>query len=77
VAKIPKLSGNEIIKFLSKKGFFVARTKGSHVILKSSDGTKTVPVPLHHTLDTGTLRSILKLAGYNTIDEFIQEWYNF
>ena len=74
MAKLPIISGNKIIRYLSnEKKFKVSRSKGSHVILKSEDNTRTVVVPLHETLDRGTLRSILLHAGID-IDEFIQEW---
>lgn len=31
--KLPRLSGHEVIKFLSKLGYKIARQKGSHIIL--------------------------------------------
>ncbi len=76
MARLPQVSGDEIIKYLSnKKDFHVSRTKGSHVILKSKDNIKTVPVPRHENLDRGTLSHILWLASIDT-DEFIDEWNN-
>jgi predicted RNA binding protein YcfA (HicA-like mRNA interferase family) len=76
VTKLPTASGQEIIKFLSKHyNIKAVRSKGSHAILKSDDGRKTVVVPLHSTIDKGTLRSILISADID-IDEFIQEWDN-
>ena len=55
MAKLPVVSGWEIIKYLSKREFYTSRIRGSHVILKSKDNTRTVPVPLHETLDRGTI----------------------
>ena len=46
MAKIPKLTGKEIIKVLEKLNFNVVRIKGSHHILKHKDGRMTV-VPAH------------------------------
>lgn len=59
------LTSKEAIKILQKKGFTIARQRGSHVILTKIDGdTKyTTVVPMHRELRKGTLRSIAKLAG--------------
>ncbi|MDQ2751880.1 MAG: type II toxin-antitoxin system HicA family toxin [Bacteroidota bacterium] len=59
------LTSKEALKILQKKGFTIARQKGSHVILtKVEDGTKyTTVVPMHKELRKGTIRSIAKLAG--------------
>lgn len=58
--KLPVISGNDLIKFLTKKeGFQIIRQRGSHVRLAHNDGRKTV-VPLHPELDRGTLSGILK-----------------
>lgn len=74
MAKLPVVSGDDIIKYLSNsKDFSVKSIKGSHVKLKSKDNAKTVIVPRHETLDRGTLANILFRAGINT-DEFIDEW---
>ena len=64
--KLPVLSGNDVIKILSKIGFEHARTKGSHAILNKYDKEKgkiTIPVPLHKELAKGTLKSIMRQAG--------------
>jgi len=71
--KLPRLSGREIIKILSKQGFIAARQKGSHIILvKDSDkGKKAVVVPNHKEVDKGTLLEIIRQAGL-TRDEFLK-----
>ena len=71
--KLPRLSGREVIKILSKNGFRVARQKGSHMILiKESDtGKKGVVVPNHKEVDKGTLLEIIRQAGL-TRDEFLE-----
>lgn len=64
--KLPRVSGKDIIKILSKIGFTHERTRGSHSILNKQDkerGKITVPVPLHKELAKGTLKSIMKQAG--------------
>ncbi len=72
--KLPRLSGDEVIKILVKKfGFEVSRQKGSHVTLvKYESGKKIVTVvPLHPELKPGTLLGILKLAEISK-DEFLK-----
>ncbi len=48
--KMPVISGKELIKILSKLGFTVFRTKGSHARLKHQDGRATT-VPIHRRAD--------------------------
>ena len=70
--RLPRLSGRDVIKILSKVGFIVARQKGSHVILvKETDkGKKCVVVPNHKEVDKGTLLEIIRQSGL-TKEEFI------
>ena len=57
----------------SKKGFKVARQKGSHIILvkETETGKKAVVVPNHKEIDKGTLLEIIRQAGL-TRDEFLE-----
>ncbi len=73
MAKLPVLSGKEVIKALSKIGFKIVRTRGSHVILsKQTENSKlTIPVPFHPELAKGTLKSIIKQAELD-LEEFIK-----
>ncbi len=73
MSKLPVVSGADLIKYLVRKGFVHARQKGSHVVLKSSDGKRVLSVPLHHELDRGTLLAILEDAGISR-DQFVREW---
>jgi predicted RNA binding protein YcfA (HicA-like mRNA interferase family) len=41
MAKLPPLSGRQVVKALSKAGFEVVGRKGSHVRLKKKTPTKT------------------------------------
>ncbi len=66
MAKLPVLSGDELIRALKKTGFQVVRQKGSHVSLEKANW-KTV-VPLHHELGKGTLLGILKQCGLSRND---------
>jgi len=72
VSQLPIISGNDLLKFLSKKNYQVMGRKGSHVRLHD-DEEHTVIVPVHHELRIGTLKSIILQMGM-TQDEFIDEW---
>jgi len=65
LARLPDLSGKELIKALVKTGFTVMRQKGSHVILEKNTPAKKfiTVVPLHSSLKKGTLSDIIKQAG--------------
>ena len=69
--KLPVVSGEEVIKVLSKAGFIVRKGKGSHVVLQRPNDYRNVSVPLHKSLKPGTLRSIIKQAGL-TVEEFVK-----
>lgn len=61
MAKLPTLSGEELIKALKKAGFIIVRQKGSHVSLRK--GAHKIVVSLHDELAKGTLLGILKQCG--------------
>jgi predicted RNA binding protein YcfA (HicA-like mRNA interferase family) len=61
MAKLPVLSGKELIKILEREGFQIVRQKGSHISLHKGE-FRTV-VPLHTDLSKGTLLGILKQSG--------------
>lgn len=71
MSKLNDLSGQEIIKILCNKfGFFIARQRGSHVVLKKTNGeTIGTVVPVHKSVKIGTLRGILELAKIS-VDDF-------
>jgi len=65
--KLPRITGEELVRALIKAGFEVARTKGSHVQVRKfvESGKITFPVPVHKgkTLKPGLLKGILRKAG--------------
>lgn len=67
---MPIVSGLDIVKVLSRIGYFHKRTSGSHAILqKETDfGKITIPVPLHRELAKGTLKSIMRQSGLKLED---------
>lgn len=72
-------SGQDVVKVLCNKGNFQwVRTAGDHAILKweHPDGpeveARTVSVPLHDRIRTGTLRGIAEDAGGKDFERFCQ-----
>ena len=70
MAKLPRLSGKELIRILEHHGYIQVRTRGSHVRLypPKDSSLKKVTVPLHNELKPGTLASIMSDADLTTED---------
>ncbi len=71
--KLPAVSGEKIVKALTKAGFEIVGRKGSHVRLKkkTSERTYIVVVPLHPVVVKNTLFSIIRQSGMSK-EEFIE-----
>ena len=70
--KLPALDGRRVVRALARAGFVVDRVVGSHhVMVFPRDATRTVTVPVHpgRDLKPGTLRSIIRQAGFR-VEEF-------
>jgi predicted RNA binding protein YcfA (HicA-like mRNA interferase family) len=70
---LPVVNGRQVIRALMRAGFVVDRIAGSHhVLMHPRDPRRTVTVPLHagRDLKRGTLRSIIRQAGF-TVEEFV------
>jgi len=69
--KLPVVSGEELVRALTRFGYSVVRQKGSHVRMRHGSDPRRLPVtvPLHSELASGTLRRILKDAGLS-VEEF-------
>jgi predicted RNA binding protein YcfA (HicA-like mRNA interferase family) len=61
MTRLPPVSGRELVAALGRKGFQVIRVKGSHHVLRHSDGRMTV-VPIHgrEEIGPGLLAKILR-----------------
>ena len=59
---MPNISGQDAVDKLKKAGFYVARQRGSHVVLKkqTAGGDIGCVVPLHKELAMGTLALYLE-----------------
>jgi predicted RNA binding protein YcfA (HicA-like mRNA interferase family) len=67
-AQLPVVSGRRVVQAFRRAGFVVDRIVGSHhVLVFPGDPTRTVVVPVHagRDLKPGTLRSILRQAGFS------------
>ena len=71
MARLPVLSGREILKILDNHGFSIVGQKGSHIRLKKITPEKIyiVVVPQHKEIPIGTLKSIIRQSGLSE-DEF-------
>lgn len=69
MSRLPRVSGRECVKALSKIGYYLKRQEGSHMILRRDEPFGQLVVPDHRELDKGTLRAILREAGLSP-DEF-------
>ena len=65
--RLPRLSGDDVVRRLYRAGFEEVSQRGSHRKLRHADG-RTVIVPMHRELASGTLASVLRQAGI-TIEE--------
>ena len=73
MARLPVMSGRQVVRVLERGDFVVIRTKGSHHVMRHvTDPTRTTVVPVHGNEDLGRplLRKILSDVCL-TVDEFI------
>ena len=61
MTRLPRLTGNQLIRRLEGLGFRTIRIKGSHYLLRHPDGRRTV-VPVHRgeTIGPGLMSKILR-----------------
>ncbi len=60
MAKLPRVTGREMVNFLKREGFALLRVRGSHHFLEKETLRTSVPVHGNRPLKIGTLRSILR-----------------
>ncbi len=60
MAKLPRPSGKEMVRFLKRHGYTVLRIRGSHHFLESVTHRTSVPVHGNSPLKIGTLGAILR-----------------
>ena len=66
MSRLPAVTGRQLVAALGRVGFSVVRTKGSHHVLRHSDGRMTV-VPVHgrEEIGPGLLAKILRDCDVN------------
>ena len=69
--KLPRVTGDKVVKALKKGGFIEIRIKGSHYYLYHEQKDRLVSVPVHvgKIIAPKTLKSILKQAEMS-VEEF-------
>lgn len=73
MARLPTVSGRDVVQALERGGFRVIRIKGSHHFMRhDQDPTRQTVVPVHGSEDLGRplLRKLLNDVGL-TPDQFI------
>jgi predicted RNA binding protein YcfA (HicA-like mRNA interferase family) len=72
MAKLPHVTGREILAALLRGGFTETHVRGSHHYLRRAGG-RLVVVPVHagETVPPGTLKAILRNADL-TVDAFVE-----
>jgi predicted RNA binding protein YcfA (HicA-like mRNA interferase family) len=70
LTRLPRLSGREIVRALTKLGYEKDRQRGSHIVLRQAEYPhRRIVVPDHAEVAKGTLRAIIREVGL-TVDEF-------
>lgn len=69
--KVPRdRSHRDVVRFLTRRGWTLAREGARHTILTKADAI--VAVPRHERIKTGTLRAILDEAGLS-VEEAVED----
>ena len=65
MARLPQVSGKELIKLLQGLGYSIVRRRGSHVRLRRTTavGEHNITVPDHRVIAKGTLNDILSTVS--------------
>lgn len=72
MTRFPQVSGNQIAKYLQRKGFVITQRKGSHMTLRNEDIVTVVPAE-SKKLRIKTQFSILLYAGIHK-EEFVDDY---
>jgi predicted RNA binding protein YcfA (HicA-like mRNA interferase family) len=69
MTRLPRVTAQEIIRVLERRGFVMVRQSGSHKIFRNPEGTR-VTMPFHSgkILHPKLLKSILEDAGLSVGD---------
>ncbi len=69
---LPRITANELVRAIEKRGFKFSRSRGSHRIYRNPTSGKRTVVPFHRgkIIPPGTLLNILREAGISK-DELV------
>ena len=73
MARLPRPSGQQMVRFLESQGFTVVRVRGSHHVMVRDTKRTSIPVHGNSALKIGTLRGILRDIEMSP-DEFERLW---
>ena len=62
MARLPRLSGREVVRVFESLGWEKVRQSSSHIILVREGHQATLSVPDHKEVAAGTLRSLIRSA---------------
>ena len=71
MTQLPVISGRECVAALERAGFTAKRQVGSHIVMRRDGPLAQTVVPDHRVLDRGTLRAIIRQAGFS-VDDFVR-----
>ena len=71
MARLPVMSGREVVRVFELLGWQLARQADSHMVLVKEGHIATLSVPDHREVARGTLRRLIRAADL-TVAEFIE-----
>ena len=74
MSKFPKISGNQMIRYLQSKGFVITQRKGSHATLRNGNVVTVVPAG-NKKMRIRTQFAILLYANISK-EKFIEDYEN-
>ena len=78
MSRLRQMSARDVLRALGSFGFQVVSMRGSHAklrrVLKSGE-RQTLTVPLHRSLDPGTLQAIFRQALRYLPEEDVRPWF--
>ncbi len=74
MGKLKRLPAKKVVQKLKQAGFYETHQRGSHLYLKSDDGSRIVTIPVRGSKDipVGTLHNIVVKQAGLSVDEFNQ-----
>lgn len=78
MTRLRQLSARDVLRALGSFGFQVVSMRGSHAKLRrilASGERQTLTIPLHRTLDQGTLHAIFRQAMRYVPEADLRPWF--